>query len=104
MEKLHPRLPLVMNRLLVLLLTGMVVVPLVAQAQESPLTVQQIMQDPDTWVGSSPSQPFWSEDGQTLYFRWNPQGQFPSDSLFKVAREGGEPSDTLSGVVLRPGI
>ena len=80
-----------MNRLLVLLLTGILVVPLVAQAQESPLTVQQIMQNPDTWVGSSPSQPFWSEDGQTLYFRWNPQGQFSSDSLFKVAREGGEP-------------
>lgn len=62
-----------------------------AQAQESPLTVQKIMQDPDTWIGASPSQPFWSEDGQTLYFAWNPQGQFPSDSLFKVARTGGEP-------------
>ena len=62
-----------------------------AHAQPSPLTVQQIMQDPDTWVGAWPSAPFWSEDGETLYFRWNPMGRFPSDSLFKVARTGGEP-------------
>ncbi len=62
------------------------------QAQQSPLTVQKIMQDPGTWIGASPSTPFWSEDGQTLYFRWNPQGAFPSDSLFMVARSGGEPT------------
>ena len=80
-----------MNRLFVVFLAGFLLAPLVAQAQESPLTVQKIMQDPDTWVGSSPSQPFWSEDGQRLYFRWNPQGAFPSDSLYTVARDGGEP-------------
>ena len=80
-----------MNRLLTLLLAGLLATPLLAQAQHSTLTVQKIMQDPDTWVGSWPSSPFWSEDGQTLYFRWNPMGQFPSDSLFKVARTGGEP-------------
>ena len=80
-----------MNRLFTLLLAGLLAVPLLAQAQQSTLTVQKIMQDPGTWVGSWPSSPFWSEDGQTLYFRWNPMGQFPSDSLFKVARTGGEP-------------
>ncbi|GAB5521339.1 MAG: prolyl oligopeptidase family serine peptidase [Rhodothermales bacterium] len=62
-----------------------------AQAQESSLTVAKIMQDPATWVGDWPSQPFWSEDGQTLYFNWNPQGQFPSDSLFMVPKSGGDP-------------
>ena len=80
-----------MNRLFPLLLAGLLAVPLAAQAQQSTLTVQKIMQDPGTWVGAWPSSPFWSEDGQTLYFRWNPMGQFESDSLFKVARTGGEP-------------
>ncbi|MFQ5570460.1 MAG: prolyl oligopeptidase family serine peptidase [Rhodothermales bacterium] len=74
---------------LLLLMAGLIGAP--ALAQQSPLTVQKIMQDPDTWIGSWPSQPYWSEDGQTLYFRWNPQGQFPSDSLYKVPRTGGEP-------------
>ena len=83
---------LVMYRFFALLLAGLLAVPLIAQAQQSPLTVQKIMQDPGTWVGSWPSGPFWSEDGQTLYFRWNPQGAFPSDSLYKVSRAGGEPT------------
>ncbi len=60
-------------------------------AQQSQLSVDKIMQDPDTWIGSWPGMPFWSEDGQVLYFRWNPQGVFPADSLFKVDRDGGEP-------------
>lgn len=62
-----------------------------ASAQQSPLTVQKIMQDPDTWIGGWPSSAFWSEDGQTLYFRWNPKGAFPSDSLYMVPRSGGDP-------------
>ena len=61
-------------------------------AQQSQLTVDKITQDPDTWIGSWPRTPFWSEDGQTLYFRWNPMGTFPSDSLFKVPRSGGTPA------------
>ena len=62
-----------------------------AAAQESSLTVETIMQDPDTYIGSWPSAPFWSEDGETLYFRWNPMGAFPDDSLYSVSRRGGEP-------------
>lgn len=79
-----------MNRLtfvFALLLIG--TLPL--SAQESTLTVQQIMQDPDTWIGASPRSASWSEDGQTLYFFWNPQGQFPSDSLYKVTRTDRTP-------------
>ncbi len=64
----------------------------VAQSLGQPrLRIEQIMQDPKTWIGAWPSDPFWSEDGQFLYFWWNPKGQFPSDSLFKVARSGGVP-------------
>ena len=60
-------------------------------AQDSTLSVATIMQDPDAYVGASPSLPFWAEDAQTLYFRWNPMGAFPSDSLYKVTRSGGAP-------------
>ena len=49
------------------------------------------MQDPDTWVGGLPDDFVWSEDGNWLYFEWNPQGAFASDSLFRVAAGGGEP-------------
>ncbi len=49
------------------------------------------MQDPDTYVGSWPSNARWHESGDVLYFSWNPGGDFPSDSLYKVPRDGGEP-------------
>ena len=61
-----------------------------AVAQTSPLTIEHIMQEPETWIGDWPEAIRWSEDGQTLYFEWNPKGQFPSDSLYKVARDGQE--------------
>ena len=55
------------------------------------LSVQQIMQEPDTWVGAWPSDLRWGERGETLYFDWNPNGQFESDSLYRVPASGGEP-------------
>lgn len=48
--------------------------------QQTTLSVPSIMRDPK-WIGSSPSNPFWSPDGQTLYFSWNPD-KSPSDSLY----------------------
>lgn len=90
-----------MPRSLLFLLCLYLCVPTV-RAQESSLTVSQIMQDPDTWVGGWPSAPFWSEDGRTLYFRWNPQGRFPSDSLFQVAAAGGEPLQVAPAERRRP--
>ncbi|MFD2933241.1 prolyl oligopeptidase family serine peptidase [Spirosoma flavum] len=54
----------------------------------APLTVETIMQDPKIWVGTSPSNPFWSDDSRTLYFNWNPNqakgSPALSDSLYKV--------------------
>ena len=58
----------------------------------SALSVEQIMQEPASWVGDWPENARWHENGQTLYFDWNPDGQFQSDSLYKVARDGGEPT------------
>ncbi|MEM8486950.1 MAG: prolyl oligopeptidase family serine peptidase [Bacteroidota bacterium] len=48
------------------------------------LTVARIMQDPATWIGAWPQNAYWTEMGDALYFNWNPGGQFPSDSLFRV--------------------
>ncbi len=54
-------------------------------SQEKPdLTVSKIMQDPKSWVGTSPSGVYWSEDSKTIYFDWNADMD-PSDSLYSVA-------------------
>lgn len=47
------------------------------------LTVEKIMRDPK-WMGAQPSSPFWSHDGQLLYFMWNPDNA-PSDSLYYIS-------------------
>lgn len=48
----------------------------------APLTVNKIMRNP-VWIGTSPSSPFWSNDGKRLYFLWNPD-QSSSDSLYYI--------------------
>lgn len=53
------------------------------------LTVDLIMRDP-VWIGSSPGNPYWSEDSKNIYFRWNPE-QAESDSLYMIPRKGGNP-------------
>jgi dipeptidyl aminopeptidase/acylaminoacyl peptidase len=58
----------------------------IAGAQShGPLSVEKIMRDPK-WIGSSPSNPFWSQDGNTLYFLWNPDSA-PSDSIYYITRD-----------------
>lgn len=74
---------------------ALLTVPALAQPAPKPteksdlrpqLTVETIMQDPKHWAGTSPSNPFWSDDSRTLYFNWNPARSSParSDSLYKV--------------------
>jgi hypothetical protein len=53
------------------------------------LTIETIMRDPK-WIGTSPHNIYWSDDGVQIYFRWNPE-QAESDSLYVVSREGGIP-------------
>ncbi|HEV7350726.1 S9 family peptidase [Telluribacter sp.] len=50
----------------------------------STLTVEKIMRDPRLWIGTSPSNVYWSEDSQTIYFSWNPD-KAPSDSLYRYS-------------------
>jgi dipeptidyl aminopeptidase/acylaminoacyl peptidase len=45
------------------------------------LSVEKIMQDPKTWIGTSPSNVFWSDDSKAIYFFWNPENA-KSDSLY----------------------
>ncbi len=53
------------------------------------LTVETIMRDP-AWMGTSPSRPFWSEDGEFLFFDWRQKGDV-EDSLYVVSANGGTP-------------
>ncbi|HHL72627.1 MAG TPA: S9 family peptidase, partial [Bacteroidetes bacterium] len=58
-------------------------------ATQLSLDVKTIMQDP-AWIGSQPSRPYWSEDGKTIYFYWNPENA-DADSLYRIGIGGGEP-------------
>lgn len=47
------------------------------------LSIEKIMQDQAKWMGTAPSNPFWSEDSKTIYFSWNPDKN-KGDSLYKI--------------------
>src|SRR5258705_13749690 len=53
-----------------------------SQQKLDKLTVEKIMRDPQ-WIGTSPSGVFWSNDGNTLYFLWNPDKE-PNDSIYYI--------------------
>ncbi|MHC2990111.1 peptidase S9 [Pontibacter sp. HJ8] len=57
-----------------------------AQQDNKTLSVEKIMRDPN-WIGTSPSNVFWSEDGKKIYFNWNPDAN-RKDSLYSVSAEG----------------
>ena len=59
--------------------------------QRSPLSVDQIMQEPAEWVGDWPENVRWHETGETVFIDWNPKGTFQSDSLYSIPRDGSEP-------------
>ena len=60
-----------------------------------PLTLEGIARDAEEWVGSSPSQVRWSQDGESLYFMWNPEAADIPD-LYVVSRDGGTPQKVPS--------
>lgn len=39
---------------------------------KSTLTIEQIMQSPEKWIGTSPSGISWDEKSEKIYFNWNP--------------------------------
>lgn len=60
-----------------------------AQPGLPPLTVQKIMRD-EKWIGTSPSNPYWSSDSRYLFFNWNPQ-KAVSDSVYYISKENDVP-------------
>ena len=54
-----------------------------AQKTLAPLTVEKIMRD-QKWIGTSPSNPYWSADGRYLFFSWNPE-KASADSLYYIS-------------------
>ncbi|TAN15341.1 MAG: S9 family peptidase [Chitinophagaceae bacterium] len=66
----------------------------------APLTVEKIMRDPK-WIGSSPSNVFWSPDSKKVYFNWNPdQALAENESIYVGGGEGASPSDSLYYITL----
>lgn len=65
------------------------------------LTVQKIMQDPTSWIGTSPSEVQWSADGSSVYFFWNPDNN-PGDSLYAYKLKTGKISKVDANSALLP--
>src|SRR4029079_15996249 len=63
-----------------------------AQPNLDKLTVEKIMRDPK-WIGASPSNIYWSADGNSLYFDWNPENAL-SDSLYSITLTNHNPVKT----------
>lgn len=72
-----------MRLLTAFVLSLVITISAFSQAKFEQLSVEKIMRDPK-WIGSSPSSPFWSNDGQLLYFMWNPD-KAPADSLYYIS-------------------
>src|ERR1700693_553070 len=60
-----------------------------AQQKSDKLAVEKIMRDPK-WIGTSPSNVKWSDDGQHLYFNWNPD-HAPADSVYSISLKDHTP-------------
>jgi dipeptidyl aminopeptidase/acylaminoacyl peptidase len=58
-------------------------------SQLAPLTVEKIMRDPK-WMGTSPSNAYWTADGKYLLFSWNPENAI-SDSIYYISPSSLQP-------------
>jgi dipeptidyl aminopeptidase/acylaminoacyl peptidase len=63
-----------------------------SQTTLAPLTVEKIMRD-QKWIGTSPSNPYWSADGRYLFFSWNPDNAV-SDSVYYITLTDRTPKKT----------
>ena len=65
---------------------------LVSYSQLNHLSVEKIMRDPK-WIGTSPSNPFWTADGKYLLFNWNPNNA-TTDSVYYISSTATTPQKT----------
>ncbi|MBL0883239.1 MAG: S9 family peptidase [Chitinophagaceae bacterium] len=70
-----------------LLFIGLMLVCLSSFAQ---LTVEKIMRDPK-WIGTSPSNVFWSADSKKIYFSWNPDKKISDSTYVYTVGANGAP-------------
>jgi dipeptidyl aminopeptidase/acylaminoacyl peptidase len=82
------------RRALIVICIGSLIFPHPVTAQQSPpkkfeLTIDNIMRGPDL-VGYAPSQVYWSQDSQRVYFRWKRAGEprLKEPDLYLVNRDG----------------
>lgn len=75
-----------------ILLATLLLVATTSFCQKPTLTVEKIMRDPK-WMGTSPSNPYWSTDGKYLLFNWNPQNT-NTDSLYYITPSSLTPQKT----------
>ncbi|TMI63577.1 MAG: S9 family peptidase [Bacteroidetes bacterium] len=68
-----------MHKPIIFLFSLILSVSILAQQK---LTVEKIMRD-QNWVGTSPSNVQWSNDGQSIYFNWNPDKAL-ADSIYYI--------------------
>src|SRR5215204_1774871 len=59
------------------------------QRKPDKLTVEKIMRDPN-WIGTSPSNIQWSNDGKNIYFNWNTEKAL-ADSLYYITLSNKTP-------------
>ncbi|WP_346858600.1 prolyl oligopeptidase family serine peptidase [uncultured Draconibacterium sp.] len=75
-----------MKKLFTIFLLALVVTAFgqIQRNNRSQLTIENIMQDPAKWIGTSPENISWSGDGQKIYFDWNPD-QDTLESLYSYS-------------------
>jgi dipeptidyl aminopeptidase/acylaminoacyl peptidase len=86
-----------MPRSLITLLLVLSSFQLAAQQKLDKLTVEKIMRDP-IWMGTSPSNLQWSNDGAYLYFNWNPE-KASADSLYFITLNNKVPTKATAAQV-----
>jgi len=65
-----------MNKSIFFLLLFLISIEGICQIQpfnKSVLSIEQIMQDPERWMGKLPDNLIWSDDSKVVYFDWNPE-------------------------------
>ncbi len=87
---------------------------------QSQLTIEQIMQAPEKWIGASPEEIFWCEKNNAIFFNWNPKQdtlaslyryslkskkiqKVPLEEKVKVSSGGKYNSDRTKMMVVRNG-
>jgi dipeptidyl aminopeptidase/acylaminoacyl peptidase len=76
-----------MRRLLLAGLAAFTALPALAAAPAAPLDLETIMANPD-WIGQAVESPYWSADGQAIYYRLKRDGSAVRD-LYRVDPASG---------------